>query len=144
MIALKIEDITLNQQFATKLAAIEACGQLLAKQGYTSAEYTKKMIERDELTTTYIGNMVAIPHGTDDSKAWIHQSGIVILQVPDGVDFDGNQVKLIIGIAGIENEHLELLSEIALVCSDVENVAEIVAASSAEKIIQLFKDGVNV
>lgn len=102
------------------------------------------MIERDQLTTTYIGNMVAIPHGTDDSKQLINQSGIVILQVPEGVDFDGNEVKLIIGIAGVGDEHLELLSQIALVCSETDNVQQLIVAESEAKIIELFKKEVTV
>lgn len=141
MIALKKEDIVLNKQFVDKVEAIEGAGELLKEQGYISEEYIEKMIERDALTSTFIGNMVAIPHGTDDAKKFISQSGIVLIQVPDGVSFDGNEVKLIIGIAGIENEHLELLSEIAMVCSEIENVEKIIAATSEEEIMVLFQGG---
>ncbi|WP_206912377.1 PTS system, mannitol-specific IIA component [Enterococcus sp. DIV0840] len=142
MITLKKEDIDLNQSFSNKKNAIEAAGKLLSDQGYVEKEYIKKMIERDQLTTTYIGNMVAIPHGTDDSKQLINQSGIVILQVPEGVDFDGNEVKLIIGIAGLGDAHLELLSQIALVCSEILSVEQLIAAESEAKIIELFKEEV--
>lgn len=100
------------------------------------------MIERDNLTTTYIGNTVAIPHGTDDSKHLINQSGIVILQVPEGVAFDGNEVRLIIGIAGLGDEHLELLSSIALVCAEMTNVEQLIDTDSKEAIIELFKEEV--
>lgn len=139
MNALKKEDILLNQHFSSKKEAIRAAGKHLVKQEYVSLDYIEKMLERDKLTTTYIGNTVAIPHGTDDSKELIHQSGIVILQVPEGVDFDGNQVKLIIGIAGIGEEHLELLSTIALVCAEMENVTQIINATSQAEIIELFQ-----
>ncbi|MGX7148225.1 PTS sugar transporter subunit IIA [Enterococcus ureasiticus] len=142
MITLKKEDIVLNQSFSNKKNAIEAAGKLLSDQGYVEKEYIKKMIERDQLTTTYIGNMVAIPHGTDDSKQLINQSGIVILQIPEGVDFDGNEVKLIIGIAGLGDAHLELLSQIALVCSEIQSVEQLIAAESEAKIIELFKEEV--
>ncbi|MBP2099243.1 PTS sugar transporter subunit IIA [Enterococcus rivorum] len=141
MIALKKEDIVLNKQFNDKIEAIEGAGALLKEQGYISEEYIEKMIERDALTSTFIGNMVAIPHGTDDAKKFISESGIVLIQVPNGVSFDGNEVKLIIGIAGIENEHLELLSEIAMVCSEIENVEKIIAATSEEEIMVLFQGG---
>lgn len=144
MLTLKKEDIVLNQRFSTKKAAIEAAGKQLSQQGYVAVEYIEKMLERDNLTTTYIGNMVAIPHGTDDSKHLIDRSGIVILQVPEGVDFDGNEVKLIIGIAGVGDEHLELLSNIALVCSEIANVEQLLNAESEAKIIELFKGEVSV
>lgn len=141
MITLKKEDIVLNKHFNDKIEAIKGAGSLLKQQGYIEEEYIEKMIERDALTSTFIGNMVAIPHGTDDGKQFISESGIVLIQVPDGVSFDGNQVKLIIGIAGIENEHLELLSEIALVCSELENVEKIISATSEEEIRLLFQGG---
>lgn len=141
MITLKREDIVLNQHFDDKITAIKEAGERLKNQGYIAEAYIEKMIERDELTSTFIGNMVAIPHGTDDAKQFITESGIVLMQVPKGVSFDGNEVKLIIGIAGIENEHLELLSEIAMVCSEIENVEKIIAATSEEEIINLFQGG---
>ncbi|PZL70410.1 PTS mannitol transporter subunit IIA [Enterococcus plantarum] len=144
MIALKKEDIVLKKRFSDKKKPIEAAGKQLVDQGYVELDYIEKMIERDQLTTTYIGNMVAIPHGTDDSKQLINHSGIVILQVPEGVDFDGNEVKLIIGIAGVGDEHLELLSQIALVCSETDNVQQLIVAESEAKIIELFKKEVTV
>ena len=74
-----------------------------------------------------MGNFVAIPHGTDEAKSEVKESGIAIIQVPEGVDFgDGNIVKLIFGIAGKGNEHLDILSNIAIVVSEEENVEEIV------------------
>ncbi|EOH98981.1 hypothetical protein UAY_02250 [Enterococcus moraviensis ATCC BAA-383] len=142
MISLKKEDILLNQQFANKKEAIQATGKHLSDLGYVSVDYIEKMIERDNLTTTYIGNTVAIPHGTDDSRHLINQSGIVILQVPEGVTFDGNEVRLIIGIAGLGDEHLELLSSIALVCAEMTNVEQLIDTDSKEAIIELFKEEV--
>ena len=142
MMTLKKDDILLQQHFSNKNEAIQAAGKQLSNQGYVSVDYVEKMIERDCLTTTYIGNMVAIPHGTDDSKSLIKQSGIVVLQVPEGVDFDGNQVRLIIGIAGLGDEHLALLSSIALVCAEMENVHQLIAAETKAAIINLFKEEV--
>lgn len=144
MITLGIEDILLKQHYSDKKAAITAAGKKLVEQGYVTEDYIEKMIERDSIVTTYIGNMVAIPHGTEDANRLINKSGIVILQVPEGVMFDGNQVKMIIGIAGIENQHLELLSQIAVVCSDVKNVEQLISAQSAAEIIKLFKEEVPV
>jgi len=90
-----------------------------------------------------MGNFVAIPHGTDDAKQEVKESGIAIIQVPGGVDFgDGNIVKLIFGIAGKGDEHLEILSNIAIVVSDEENVEAIVYASSKDEVLSFF-EGVN-
>lgn len=91
------------------------------------------------MTSTYMGNYVAIPHGTEEGKENVIESGIVIVQVPDGVDFgDGNIVKLLIGIAAKGDEHLDILSKIALVVAEEENVHQIVQAETAEEIMKFF------
>ncbi|MCM3618583.1 PTS sugar transporter subunit IIA [Sutcliffiella horikoshii] len=134
------ENILLNTSVGTKEEAIKKTGQLLVDRGYVEAAYIEKMLEREELTSTYMGNFVAIPHGTEDAKKAVKESGIAILQVPDGVEFGaGNEVKLLIGIAGKGDEHLEILSQIAIVCSEEENVQQIVKATSAEEILELFE-----
>ena len=137
------ENILLNQQLATKEEAIRLAGQILVGNGYVEADYIEKMLEREAMTSTFMGNFVAIPHGTDEAKNDVKESGISIIQIPDGVDFgDGNIVKLIIGIAGKGGGHLEILSNIAITVSEIENVEQIVAATSAKNILSFF-EGVN-
>ncbi|MER1957309.1 MAG: PTS sugar transporter subunit IIA [Solibacillus sp.] len=134
------ENILLNQQLATKEEAIRLAGQILVDNRYVEADYIEKMLEREAMTSTFMGNLVAIPHGTDDAKKDVKESGISIIQVPDGVDFgDGNIVKLIIGIAGKGGGHLDILSNIAITVSDIENVENIVAATSAKSILSFFE-----
>lgn len=140
---LSIENIVLNQVLATKEEAIRLTGKILFDRGYVQSSYIEKMLEREEMTSTYMGNFVAIPHGTDDAKQEVKESGIAIIQVPGGVDFgDGNIVKLIFGIAGKGDEHLEILSNIAIVVSDEENVEAIVYATSKDEVLSFF-EGVN-
>ena len=137
------ENIILKQAFATKEEAIRFTGKVLVDRGYVEPAYVEKMLEREEMTSTFMGNFVAIPHGTDDAKKEVQNSGIAIIQVPEGVDFgDGNIVKLIIGIAGKGDEHLDILSNIAIVVSEEENVEQIVHASSEEEVLSFF-EGVN-
>ena len=120
---LSLENILMNQVIKTREEAIRLTGKLLVDRGYVQQTYIEKMLEREELTSTYIGNLVAIPHGTDEGKKEILESGIVIIQIPNGVDFgDGSIVKLIFGIAGKGDEHLDILSNIAIVVSDITNV----------------------
>jgi PTS system mannitol-specific IIA component len=107
----------------SKKEAIEITGKLLVESGFVHEEYIEKMFEREEVVTTYIGNHLAIPHGTDGSQPLILESGISILQTPNGVDFgDGNTVYLLIGIAGKGNDHLDILSKLAISCSNVDTV----------------------
>lgn len=137
------ENIKLNTTVASKEEAIRLTGSILVERGYVDANYIEKMLEREELTSTYMGNFVAIPHGTEDSKQFVKESGISFVQVPQGVDFGGgNIVKLLIGIAGKNDEHLDILSNIAIVCSEEENIDKLVRATTAEEIIEIF-EGVN-
>jgi mannitol PTS system EIIA component len=140
---LSTENILLNATVGSKEEAIKLTGSILVDKGYVDPKYIGKMIEREELTSTYMGNFVAIPHGTEDSKQFVKASGISFVQVPQGVDFGGgNIVKLLIGIAGKDNEHLDILSKIAIVLSEEENIDILVAAQSAEEIMAIF-EGVN-
>ncbi|WP_210367116.1 PTS sugar transporter subunit IIA [Bacillus sp. REN3] len=137
------ENILLNKSVSTKEEAIKLTGSVLVERGYVEPNYIEKMLEREQLTSTYMGNFVAIPHGTEDSKQFVKESGISFVQVPDGIDFGGgNIVKLLIGIAGKNDEHLSILSNIAIVCSEEENIEKLIAAKSAEEILAIF-EGVN-
>jgi mannitol PTS system EIIA component len=140
---LSAENIVLNKVLTNKEEAIRFTGQILVDRGYVEPAYIEKMLEREEMASTFMGNSVAIPHGTDDAKSEVKNSGLAIIQVPEGVDFgDGNIVKLIIGIAGKGDEHLEILSNIAIVVSEEENVEKIVSASTSEEVLSFF-EGVN-
>jgi mannitol PTS system EIICBA or EIICB component len=92
------------------------------------------------LTSTFMGNDVAIPHGTEEAKKDVLNSGFTVLQVPNGVDFDGQKVRLIFGIAGKDGTHLEILSGIAVTCSDMANIEKLVEAKTAHEIIDILND----
>ncbi|MED3668184.1 PTS sugar transporter subunit IIA [Geobacillus kaustophilus] len=135
------ENIVLNAQPKTKEEAIRLAGEVLVKQGYVDPAYVDAMLEREELTTTYIGNNVAIPHGTEAAKALVKQSGISIVQVPGGVDFGGgNTALIVIGIAGKDGEHLDILSKLALVCAEADNVKAMANAKTEEDILALLHE----
>ncbi|WMJ15630.1 PTS sugar transporter subunit IIA [Geobacillus proteiniphilus] len=135
------ENIVLNAQPKTKEEAIRLAGEVLVKQGYVAPAYVDAMLEREELTSTYIGNNVAIPHGTEAAKALVKHSGISIVQVPDGVDFGGgNMVTIVIGIAGKDGEHLDILSQLALVCAEADHVEAMANAKTEEEILALLHE----
>ncbi|WP_032099591.1 PTS sugar transporter subunit IIA [Anoxybacillus suryakundensis] len=138
---LKKENIVLGADVKTKEEAIRLAGRILVEQGYVEEFYIDKMFEREALTSTYMGNFVAIPHGTEDAKKLVKQAGLSIVQVPNGVDFGaGNIVKILIGIAGKDNEHLEILSKVAIVCSEEENIQKMIAATTEDEILQLLNE----
>lgn len=112
--------IKLGQKPVSKEEAIQAAGELLAELGYVDSSYVEAMQEREKLTTTYMGMGVAIPHGTTQAKGTVKKTGIVLLQYPEGADFDGEKAQLVFGIAGIGDEHLDLLSKICEALEDEE------------------------
>jgi PTS system mannitol-specific IIA component len=136
------EKIKLNAHFRDKWEAIRATGEILVEAGHIKNDYIQQMMEREKLTTTYMGNGLAIPHGTNEAKQFISSTGICVIQVPEGVDFgDGNIAYILVGIAAMSDEHLDILSQIAIFCSDEENVKRLSQAKSKEAIIEMFQGG---
>lgn len=134
------EMIFLNQTFNNKEEAIRFCGKKLVKAGCVEENYVDAMIERDKNLSVYMGNFIAIPHGTDEAKKYVKKSGICIVQVPEGVNFgtetDINIATVLFGIAGVGDEHLQLVQQIALYCSDLDNVVTLADAQEEEEIIK--------
>lgn len=112
--------IRLNQPSVPKEVAIRAAGKLLVKQGCVDEAYVDAMVEREKLVSTYMGMGLAIPHGTSEAKDSVKKTGIVLVQYPEGVDFGDEKAQLVFGIAGIGDEHLDLLSKICEALEDEE------------------------
>ncbi|EHA4995821.1 PTS sugar transporter subunit IIA [Salmonella enterica] len=133
------DNIILNAQAKDKFDAIRITGNILKENGYVTDEYIKRMIVREEIVSTYLGNGLAIPHGTDGSDCEIIKTGISLVQFPDGVDFgDGNTAYITIGIAGKEAEHMDLLNKIALIRIEEDNVQTLRNATSIEQVLQVL------
>jgi mannitol/fructose-specific phosphotransferase system IIA component len=122
----------------TKTEVIVQAGQMLVDSGFVAPEYIDLMLEREQIVTTYIGNHLSIPHGTSESQALIHESGISILQVPNGVKFDEETAYLVVGIAGKDGTHMDILSRIAISCSDPAVVLKASKLEHRESIIDLL------
>lgn len=140
---LKHEMIKLNQSYTSKEEVIRAVGELLVAGGAVDPSYIDSMLERETIVTTHMGNFVAIPHGTDEGKTHVKKTAIALITVPEGVNFapgeDEEKLAMaIFGIAGIGNEHLDLLAKIAVFCSDVDNVVRLADAKTTEDVIQML------
>ena len=117
------DGVKLNLNPVSKEEAIGAAGALLSELGYVDKSYIDAMQDREKLVSTYMGMGVAIPHGTSQAKDTVKKTGIVLMQYPEGVDFGDEKAQLIFGIAGIGDEHLDLLSKICGMLED-EDVLE--------------------
>ena len=124
----------------TKEEAIREAGSLLVKAGSVREDYIDAMLERENSVSTYMGNFLAIPHGTNEAKDSILRSALSLVRYDQPIDWGGEQVKFAVGIAGLNNEHLEILSKIAIVFSDEDEVQKLIEAGSAEEIYSLLEE----
>lgn len=133
------ENILLNQKNpGSKEAVIRAIGEVLKKSGYVNDNYVNGMLKREESFPTNLGNGIAIPHGVLEVKKEIKNSGLAVMVFPEGVQWNDEVVKLVVGIAGAEEEHLDILSNIAMNLSTPEDVDKLVAANSVDYIYDIF------
>ena len=130
------DGIKLGQKPVTKEEAIQAAGELLEKLGYVDSTYVEAMEERERLVSTYIGMGVAIPHGTTQAKDTVKKTGIVFLQYPDGVDFGAEKAQLVFGIAGIGDEHLDLLSKLCTLLEDPARLETLKTTNDVEWVLE--------
>ncbi len=117
------EAVIIGLPSVTKQEAIEYVGSLLVERGHINASYVAAMLEREETVSTFLGNGVAMPHGTFESRDAVLSTGIVVAQYPEGVDWGVGTAHLVIGLAAIGDDHVNVLSHIAEVLQD-EDVAE--------------------
>ena len=111
---LEKKNIKLGLESTDKYTAIKMAGRLLFESGYVEEEYIDAMIQREDDLSTYIGKGIAIPHGVGEAKKSIKKTGMVVLQFPKGIMFEEELAYLVIGIAGVGDEHLQILSNIAI------------------------------
>lgn len=137
------DNIILDVKVSSKEEAIKVAGELLFKNGYVEEKYISGMLEREKLISTYIGMGVAIPHGENNVKDSVKKSGIVLLQVRDGVYFDNEKAYLIFGIAGIGNDHIKILSNIASTVEDETSVKKLIETNDKKEIVDIILKNVN-
>ncbi|MCY7395384.1 MAG: PTS mannitol transporter subunit IICBA [Nocardioides sp.] len=121
-----------------RAAAITRAGELLVAVGAVDASYVDAMHQREQSVSTYMGNLLAIPHGTNEAKSAIRRTAISFVRFPDGLDWNGKQVTFVIGIAGAGNDHLALLGQIAEVFLDADQVARLEAAITPEDVLSVL------
>jgi PTS system mannitol-specific IIA component len=122
----------------SKDESIREAGEILVDAGAVTPAYIDAMFEREKSVSTYMGNYLAIPHGTNESKDEITRSALSVVRYDEPIDWDGNEVRFSLGIAGYQGGHMEILSRIAILFSDTDEVDKLIAANSAEEIFDLL------
>ena len=135
---LKRENIILNQPKVDREKIIQRCGRLLLDSGYIKERYIEGMIKRDNAFSTAIGNHIAIPHGENDYKQDIISAGMVVLTYPEGIDWHGSTVYLVVGIAAKGDEHLDILGNIVEHFETGEDTINIVKSAGVDEVFKML------
>ena len=136
------ENIFLGRKAATKEEAIRFAGEQLVKGGYVEPEYVQAMLDREKLTSTYLGESIAVPHGTIEAKDRVLKTGVVFCQYPEGVRFGEDEddvARLVIGIAARNNEHIHVITSLTNALDDESVIERLTHTTSVEEVLALLK-----
>ncbi len=132
------DNIRINCVGMDKEQVIGEIGKMLISGGYVDDRYTQYMLDKEKVFNTAIGNQVAIPHCIEEGRESVLKSGIAIMVFPEGIDWGSDEpVRIVIGIAGKGDEHMEILGKIAITLSEISEVERIVN-SSVDDIYKTF------
>ncbi|KQQ05217.1 MULTISPECIES: PTS sugar transporter subunit IIA [unclassified Rathayibacter] len=135
---LTIGQINASGTATSKETAIKEAADMLVGVGAVTPAYHEAMLAREATVSTYMGNLLAIPHGTNDAKDEIRSSALSFVRYAQPIDWDGNEVRFVVGIAGVNNEHLEILSKIAIIFSEEDEVQKLLDAPDAQALYSLL------
>lgn len=130
--------IRLAGSATTRDDAIREAGALLVDSGAVTQAYADAMFDREAAVSTYMGNYLAIPHGTNEAKDGIVSSALSFVRYDSEIDWNGNPVRFVVGIAGKGDEHLGILSGVAIAFSDDATVEKLLAATTPQQIVDLI------
>jgi len=135
---LTADAVRLGLTATDKLDALRQCGAVLVEVGAATEAYAAAILEREESVSTYMGEGVAIPHGTDASRQHIKRAALAVLQYPDGVDWNGNEVKLCIAIASRSDEHIGILQKLAMVLTNKDKATRLRETTDVDEVLRLL------
>ncbi|ECZ8767217.1 fused PTS fructose transporter subunit IIA/HPr protein [Salmonella enterica subsp. enterica serovar Virchow] len=139
MFQLSVQDIHPGEQAGNKEEAIRQIAAALAQAGNVAGGYVDGMLAREQQTSTFLGNGIAIPHGTTDTRDQVLKTGVQVFQFPQGVIWGEGQVAYVaIGIAASSDEHLGLLRQLTHVLSDDSVAEQLKSATTAEELRALL------
>ncbi|MEX0160680.1 MULTISPECIES: PTS sugar transporter subunit IIA [unclassified Microbacterium] len=138
MSVLTLDQVRIHAGSSTQQEALQEATDILVSVDAVTPAYVDAMRQREETVSTYMGNGLAIPHGTNDTKDAILASALSVVRYDGGVDWAGEPATFVIGIAGRGEEHLEILSQIAILFSDEDDVAKLNAAQTPDELYALL------
>lgn len=128
--------VLLHESAADRDEAIRRCGRALVEVGAVAEPYIDAMLEREQSISTYVGEGVAIPHGTAAAKEVVRHDAICVVRFPDGVDWGGEPVTLCVGIAAKNDGHVQLLAALADILLDPERARSLREATDVGQVMK--------
>ncbi|MGF1789816.1 PTS mannitol transporter subunit IICBA [Photobacterium profundum] len=138
---IQAENIHLGLKATTKEQAIKHAGEQLVKMGYAEPDYVDAMFDREKLVSTYLGESIAVPHGTVEAKDRVIKTGIVICQYPAGVLFSDDEddlAKLVIGIAAKNDEHIQVITTITNALDDPDAIERLTSTTDVNEVLSIL------
>ncbi|MGC4803517.1 PTS sugar transporter subunit IIA [Micromonospora sp. DT233] len=132
--------IRLAERAGSREEAIRRCGAVLVEIGAVAPTYVDAMLAREQSVSTYIGEGVAIPHGTLNSKESVRRDALAVLRFPDGVDWDGVDVRVCVAIAAAGDGHVEILSKLASVLMDPAQAERLRNSTDVDEVITILEE----
>ncbi|MFD3240871.1 PTS mannitol transporter subunit IICBA [Rahnella perminowiae] len=135
-------NIFLGLNAGTKEDAIRFAGEQLVKGGYVQAEYVEAMLAREQLTSTYLGESIAVPHGTIEAKDRVLKTGIVFCQYPAGIrwgDDEDDRARLVVGIAARNNEHINVITKLTTALDEDGVIDRLANTTSVEEVLTILR-----
>jgi len=123
---------------SSKEEAVALCGQALVSLGAATNEYATAMWEREQIASSYLGNFVAMPHGTDESRKFVNFGQIVFLRFAHPFMWDDEEVKLCIGIAAQGDEHVEIIGNLADALLDEEKFEKLLNTNEHDDVLKIL------
>lgn len=133
-----LELIRISGKAKSRDEAINEAADLLIDAGAVTPEYRDSMFARESSVSTYMGNYLAIPHGTLEGKEQVLRSALAIIRYEHPITWDGEEVRFVIGIAGKNGTHMDALAMVAEVFSDSSKVDELLTAESENQVKDIF------
>lgn len=135
-----VELIRINGKAKSRDEAIAEAAEMLIEAGAVTSAYRDSMFARESSVSTYMGNFLAIPHGTLEGADEVLHSALAIIRYDEPIDWDGDEVRFVIGIAGKDGTHMDSLAMIAQIFSEIEIVEQLLDAKSEEQFTDIFTE----
>lgn len=136
---LTTDAVRLGLSATDRFEAVRLAGEILLDIGAIQPPYVDAMREREEIISSYVGEGFAIPHGTDESRAHVNRAAFAFLQFPDGIDWDGDDVRACIAIASKGDEHVSVLATLAELLLDGPRAERLRTTDDPEEVVELLR-----